>query len=382
MPLRKIIFWLHLTVGILAGVVIFILSVTGVALAYQRQMLARAERGLRANDADAMRPSLPVSQLIANASASAGDTPASNVTLRSDPHAPVTIAFGREKTLFVHRTNGTVLGQGATGLRRALHTIENAHRWLMLDGDSRDTGKKITGVANLIFLFIVLSGLWIWVPKSKKALRNAIWFRGGLRGKARDFNWHNVLGIWSFLPLVIVVFSGVVISYPWATRLVYRAFGSTPPPQQQQGGPGAERGGNRNPADPAKLDRLFTAALAETHRAVPQWQSISLRLPLSSKGPVTINVDAANGTRPDKRSQLMLDPKTAEVVEHKTYAQQEAGQKARAWLRWLHTGEAGGVAGQTIAMLASLASAVLVWTGIALALRRFRGWISRKEVAS
>ncbi|HEX7807178.1 MAG TPA: PepSY-associated TM helix domain-containing protein, partial [Thermoanaerobaculia bacterium] len=330
MPLRKLIFWIHLTAGVLAGVVIFILSVTGVALAYQRQMLARAERGLRANDADAMRPSLPVSQLIANAAAIAGDTPASNVTLRSDPHAPVTIAFGREKTLFVHRTNGAVLGEGATGLRRALHTIEDAHRWLMLDGDSRDTGKKITGVANLIFLFIVLSGLWIWVPKSKKMLRNAIWFRGALRGKARDFNWHNVLGIWSFLPLVIVVFSGVVISYPWATRLVYRAFGSTPPAPQQQGGPGGAERGNRKPTDPAKLDRLFTAALAETNRAVPQWQSISLRLPLSSKGPVTINVDAANGTRPDKRSQLMLDPKTAQVVEHKTYAQQEAGQKARA----------------------------------------------------
>ena len=59
----------------------------------------------------------------------------------------------------------------------------------------------------------------------------------------------------------------------------------------------------------------------------------------------------------------MLDPRTARVVEHKTYAQQEAGQQARAWLRWIHTGEAGGILGQFIAMLASAAAVVLVYTG-------------------
>jgi uncharacterized iron-regulated membrane protein len=67
----------------------------------------------------------------------------------------------------------------------------------------------------------------------------------------------------------------------------------------------------------------------------------------------------------------MIDPKTAHLVEHKTYAGQEAGQQARAWLRWIHTGEAGGIAGQLVAMLASAAAVVLVYTGLALALRRF-----------
>ncbi|HEX2834052.1 MAG TPA: PepSY-associated TM helix domain-containing protein [Thermoanaerobaculia bacterium] len=373
MPFRKIFFWLHLTAGVLAGIVIFILSVTGVLLAYQRQMLARAERDVRSTGTTM----LPASQLLPK------EGQATNLTLRSDPHAPVTVAMGREKTLFVDRATGTVLGEGAVGLRRTLHKIEDAHRWLMLDGENRDGGRRITGAANLAFFFIVLSGFWIWVPRTRNALRNALWFRGGLRGKARDFNWHNVLGIWSFLPLVLVVFSGVVISYPWASRLVYRAFGSTPPPPQQapQQGGGAERG-PRKATDPRKLDRIVDAAIAGANRNVPRWQSLSLRLPLSSKGPISVNVDEGNGTRPDKRSQLMLDPKSGQVVEHKTYAQQEAGQKARAWLRWLHTGEAGGLFGQTIAMLASLASAVLVYTGIALAIRRFRGWLKRKEFAS
>jgi uncharacterized iron-regulated membrane protein len=39
-------------------------------------------------------------------------------------------------------------------------------------------------------------------------------------------------------------------------------------------------------------------------------------------------------------------------------------------LRFLHTGEALGLAGQTIAGLVSLSSAIMVWTGLALAWRR------------
>jgi uncharacterized iron-regulated membrane protein len=47
MNLRKIIFWLHLTAGVLAGTVILVMSATGVLLAFERQIVAFAERGIR-----------------------------------------------------------------------------------------------------------------------------------------------------------------------------------------------------------------------------------------------------------------------------------------------------------------------------------------------
>jgi len=43
----------------------------------------------------------------------------------------------------------------------------------------------------------------------------------------------------------------------------------------------------------------------------------------------------------------------------------------------MHTGEAGGIFGQSIAATASAGAAVLVWTGIALALRRGNRWRKR-----
>jgi uncharacterized iron-regulated membrane protein len=377
LPLRKLIFWTHLTAGVIAGLVILAMSLTGVLLAFQRQVLSWADRDLRATAADARRAPLAVSALVAAASKVSPDAKPSNVTVRSDPRAPATVAFGRERTLFVNRYTGAVLGEGAKGVRRFFRVNEDVHRWLALSGDSRQTGRKVTGISNLTFLFIVCSGLYIWIPKrmSRRALRNVTLFRGGLRGKARDFNWHNVLGIWSFLPLVAIVFSGVVMSFPWATALVYRAFGDEPPRAEGSAPPeGANRERAARTVAPP-LDRLWGVAVANAAQAAPGWQSISVRLPLPAKGPVTFALDRGNGARPDKRSQLLLDPASGSVVEHKTYAKQTSGQRARAWLRFIHTGEAGGWTGQTVAALASAAAVVLVWTGIALALRRLRRWL-------
>ncbi len=368
MAFRKTFFWLHLTAGVTAGMVILLMSATGVLLAFERQIVAFAERDLRATAADALGAPLPLSRIIAAAAPAAPDAKPSNVVVRSDRLAPVAVAFGRERTIFVNPYTGAVLGEGASRVRGFFDANRSLHRWLLLKGEARERGKAITGAANLVFLFIVLSGLVIWIPRrrTRTGFRNARFFRRGLRGRARDFHWHHVFGIWAFLPLVAIVFSAVVISYPWASRLVYRAFGSTPPKQQQ---PANERAGGK--LDPALLDRLLTAARAESARLAPQWKSLSVRLPLSSKGPVAFALDEGNGGRPDKRSQLMIDPKTARLVEHKTYAGQEAGQQARSWLRWIHTGEAGGILGQLVAMLASAAAVVLVYTGLALALRRF-----------
>ena len=369
MPLRKIFFWLHLTAGVTAGLVILLMSVTGVLLAFERQVVAFAQRDLRASTADASRQPLPLARLVAAAAGKVPDIKPSNVVVRSDLSAPVTVAFGRERTLFVNPYTGVVLGEGAVGVRGFFEANRNLHRWLAMKGEGRERGKAITGASNLTFLFIVLSGLVIWIPRrrTRTGFRNAALFRRGLRGRARDLNWHHVLGIWAFLPLAAIVFSGVVISYPWATRLVYRAFGSTPPNPQQ---PGGERSGGGK-LDLTLLDAVATAARSEASRVAPQWQSLSIRLPLSAKGPLAVALDEGNGARPDLRSQLLIDPKTARLVEHKTYGQQEGGQKARSWLRWIHTGEAGGIAGQTVAMLASAAAVVLVYTGLALALRRF-----------
>lgn len=383
--IRKLFFWLHLTAGVVTGLVIFVMAVTGMLLTYERQMTERANDSLSVAPA-AGTPRLSLGKVLAQGQESQKGATPTSATWRSDSAAPVTVGFGRDLTVYVNPYTGAVLGEGAKGLRDFFHVVTDVHRWLAMEGEKRDTGRAITGAANLVFFFIVLSGIYLWWPQQWrwKSVKAVLLFDGRLSGKARDWNWHNVLGFWSSLPLVVIVASGMVMSYPWANNLLFRLAGSEPPPPRAAGGPGAPGGGNSGPApgeggggrrgEGAKptlnfdnLDRL--AARAESH--VAGWRTISWRQPAS------FMIDQSHRGRPDKRVMLYLDPKTAEVVNEEVFASQNRGRQWRLWTRWLHTGEAGGVVGQTIAGLASTAAAVLVFTGLALSLRRLAAWRKR-----
>jgi uncharacterized iron-regulated membrane protein len=70
--------------------------------------------------------------------------------------------------------------------------------------------------------------------------------------------------------------------------------------------------------------------------------------------------------------QLTFDPWSGKLLKEERFADLSPGRRARSWLRFLHTGEALGVPGQLVAAVVSLGTLVLVFTGLAMALRRFR----------
>jgi uncharacterized iron-regulated membrane protein len=376
---RTILFWCHLATGVTVAAVVLTMSVTGVLLTYQRQMTAWADtRGL---DGGAPTPGarrLPVDSLLARVQRAAGGSPTA-ITWRAGREAPVEVAFGRERTLFVNAYTGAVVGEGARGVRAFFRTVTDVHRWLAASDERRKIGRSITGAANLGFLFLVMSGFYLWWPRNwtRAALRNVGLFRRGLSGRARDFNWHNVIGLWSVVPLFVIVLSGVVISYPWASNLVYRAVGEAPPPR---GGPGAgagRPGGEGGAPALAQVDAL----LARAGQRLPGWRSITLQLAPSADGSVTFSLDRGTGGQPQERAQLTLDPATGRDVRWEPFGAQSPGRRLRSVLRFAHTGEVLGIAGQTIAGLVSLGAAVLVWTGLALTWRRLRSWRGRRAAA-
>lgn len=179
------------------------------------------------------------------------------------------------------------------------------------------------------------------------------------------------MGLWCFVPLFLVVLSGVVISYPWASNLVYSAYGMQPPSQGK--GKGRPVAVPRQAADVAGVDALVARAKAQ----VPAWRSIGFAVPASKESPLVFNIDSGNGGQPQKRASLTLDRATGAVLRWETFGDQEPGRRARTWMRFVHTGEYYGLPGQTVAGLASAGGALLVWTGLALAYRRLRAWLGR-----
>lgn len=384
--LRKTIFWIHLAVGVIAGLIILLMSATGVMLTYEKQITYWADtRNYQSSSPVAGAARLPVETLLAKARDAQPQSPVVSILQRADAAAPTAIGFTGNRTVFYNSYTGDALGEGSKGVRSFFRFVTDWHRWLGMEGASRATGRAVTGISNLVFLFIVVSGLYLWWPRKQtwQQFKNILWFRRGLPGKARDFNWHNVIGFWSFVPLFAIVLSGVVISYQWAGNLVYRAVGETPPapaPAAPRAGEGQPRGNNSSPSSAPTFDGL-NQLWARAEQQTPDWRSISLRLPGSSEAPIAFSIDRGTGGETQKRGTLTLNRKTGEVIRWEPFSDLSNGRKLRSILRFAHTGEVGGIVGQTIAGLVSLGGCFLVYTGLALAWRRFWAWRGRRSSA-
>jgi uncharacterized iron-regulated membrane protein len=367
---RRAVFWLHLLVGVTAGAVILFMSLTGVLLAFEPQLTEWLERDRRVVTPPVDARRLTVDAVLARAREARPALPPITVTRRSDPAAAAVVSFGREGgALFVDPYRGTVLG-GLSRTHEVLHVVVEWHRWL----GSRDFGRPVTGAANLGFAGLVVLGVYLWWPRrwTREAVRQRTVLGTRLRGHARDFNWHHAIGIWCAPVLLVLTLTGAVMSYQWANDLLYTLTGNEPPP------PPPAREAARRPRTAADNPGGTAAALeplwARAEAQVPGWIAITLRLPPSAGAPVVFVIQEPGGAHPAPRSQLALDPRSGEVVRWEPYAGQNLGRRLRAWVRPLHTGEAGGPIGQLIALAAAGGGAVLAWTGLALAWRRWRRW--------
>jgi uncharacterized iron-regulated membrane protein len=359
-------------VGIACGVLVLLMSVTGVLLTYEHQMVESASRRNHVTvPADAVV--LTADQLAARAGA---DGPGrASLVFSPEPGAPVVVQRGREATL-LHPVTGAVIEDASAPRRGFFRVIEDWHRWL--GGDRGSTRAALNPAANLLFLFLLVSGAYLWLPAvwRWRTLRGLLLFRTSyINAKVRDFAWHHVFGAWALVPLLLIVASGIVFSYPWANRAVFAAFGEAPP---QRGGPtggagpGAGAGvGSGAVGARASLEELRRAAAG----AVDGWERLTLSLPASGdRLDVPVELPTAGSRAP--RRVVTLDTRDARVLSVSPVLaagpgpEATPGQRARTWLRFIHTGEQYGLVGQTVAGLASLAACFLVYTGIALAYRR------------
>jgi len=391
---RKVFFWSHLVSGVLAGLVILMMSVTGVLLTYERQILAWAEQSDFLSDAQGQQR-LTLDQLFFIANTEYPDSSPTSIVITNDPGAPVTFSAGRRGGFSLNPLTGEAMETGSESLEHFFSTVTGIHRWFNLSGENRNTARAITGASNLILLFLIFSGFYLWFPKIWKlgAFRIRLLFRntGGI-SKARDFNWHHVMGFWSAIPLVFVVATASVFYYPWANNLVYQVYGEEVP---RRGAapvsaitPALNRAIEATGSVPAKqaeyqsLQALYANAAHYLDSSEDKWRQISLSLPRDHNPTVNLAIDQGNGGQPHLRHNMALDRESGDITAWQPFSSQSPGRQTRSIVRFLHTGEVLGFWGQTIAGLVSLSSIFMVWTGLALAWRRLLSPLFRKRKLS
>jgi uncharacterized iron-regulated membrane protein len=377
---RRILFWTHLVLGLVAGVIIAIMSFTGIALAFQHELLAWADRGVSGVEVPPGNPKrLPLEAALERIAREFPDFEPTRVNIPRDPERAYIFHAGWEGPLFFDPYRGALRESEADAVQHFLWEMEEWHRWLAFPDGIDSSGRLITGVANLAFLGLCFSGLYLWFPRrwSSRAFRPLLWFVGRYRGKARDFNWHNVIGFWSLPVLVILVGTAVVISFRWGHELPFRLFGESPPESRNYGMmhvPHAEV-----PPPPAGAETLpYDAVIERVVQSFPDWTAIGISFPHEHEEedapaihPLELGVTVPALMPSRAYVPVEADPFTGKVLQATFFDDRSPGLRTRVWIRFLHTGEAFGLTSKIIATLATAGSLVLVYTGFALSWRRF-----------
>jgi uncharacterized iron-regulated membrane protein len=374
--IRKTFFWLHLVAGVTAGLFIFIMAATGVILSFERQITEFIDRDIRTVSAPSEAQPRPLNEQLAAVRRTGIGNPTA-IAIRNHPQATTEFSIDRNKTLYVDPYSGAVLGSSSVNAHQFFSAVEKVHRSLGAPLGSKNIGHWLTAISNLMFAVLILLGVFLWLPRkwNWKSLRAIIAFKSGLRAKARDWNWHNVVGIWCALPLLVIALTGVVMSFDWANALLFRLTGSTP----ASGRRGGDRPhGQTDFAQEPNYDKMLAAAKALN----PNWRTITLNIARDSQSPVTAVVDTGTGGQPQHRTQYLLNRDTASVTKTISFSDSSLGQRLRTFVRFGHTGEYFGLLGQAIAAIASIGACVLVYTGLSLALRGLAALWKRKSNSS
>lgn len=378
---RKTVFWIHLVCGLIAGVMIAIMSITGIAIAFEEEILDWVDRevshvvvpeGAKVWSIDEMHQRLKIER---------PEFVASDVVVSSSADAAYVFLQGRKARMFVNPYTGEVSDSNRATAHDVIHEVEMWHRFLGMQGEeSYLIGRMINGVANLAFLVLCVSGLYLWFPRkwSGRALKSILLFKWSAKGKARDYNWHNVFGFWSLPVLVLLAATAVVISFEWGHRLVFTLAGEEAPKSRNFGMMAVDTPVVPTPA--AGSERLgYESVLKRTQEAFPDWLRIGLPLEVAEAEegvetqPLSLNVYVPDYMPSRGWIPVEVDPYTGEVLQAVRLQDRSPGLQARVWVRFIHTGAAFGTVGKIVATIATAASLVLVYSGFALSYRRFFG---------
>ena len=249
--------------------------------------------------------------------------------------------------------------------------IMRLHRWL-LDEYKRDGsfawGKTIVGYSTLVLAIIIISGLVIWYPRNKKALKNRL----KIKTKAGWFRFlydlHVSGGFYAALLLLILALTGLTWSFGWYRDAFYTAFGISTTSKQTHAPTSAvppktagERGSKKHP----KTDYTqWAEVLADLQSRYPEYKSISIQ-----DGSATVSTAAYGNTRGSDR--YSFDPSTGKITEIQLYKDLPKSAKIRGWIYSVHAGTWGGLTTRILSCLVSLLGAVFAITG-------YYFWIKKK----
>jgi len=377
MKFKKTIGFLHLWLGLTSGLIVFIVAITGCIYVFSDE-ITHAVR------ADAMHVKkvagaqyLPVRTLWESTQRKVGSKlrldglDVSNDSHKSwsfssfqagDPEAITYFgSIDHYKTVYVNPYTGAI--QGVYDEERDFFNIVKFLHWSLLL--HTDYGQPIVGWSTFIFVVMLITGMILWWPRSRNAVKQRFSFRWKKTTgrKRKNYDLHNILGFYFSFVLLIVAFTGMVWSFSWFQAIVYvAASGTVTPPEriEVQSVPG-----EKVMHDPLQL------ALDQTRDAHPTASAFRIYPAADSIAALQIYVQQHEGVY-YVAHEMQFDQYTGKLLSRRDHADKNFGEKVITANYDIHVGAILGIPGKILAFLASLVCASLPVTGFLI-------WKNRKK---
>jgi uncharacterized iron-regulated membrane protein len=365
---KRIAGWIHLWLGLVTGLIVVVIAVTGCLFVFQQEISDLRYRNvifIPAQEKEA-KP-LPLARLQEIAQARLGaQQPVNDITAWKDPgrawefmayrfNDTALTYFGAVeyyRSVFVNPYNGQVTG--VRDYKTDFFSIVKYLHWSLLLNTKY--GQPIVGWSTVIFVLMLITGLVLWWPKKwNRATRKASFsIRWKGRFKRLNYDLHNVLGFYFYIPALILALTGMVYAFQWFESFVYAAAsGTTVYPQQPVL--------KSQDSAAAAIDPL-TVSYREALVNHPQYVRMNISPASGQEG--TISVYAYNDAETYYAYQEMqFDRYSGRLIRQRDWKEQNPGEKLIGMNYDIHVGAIGGLAGKIIAFFASLVAASLPITG-------------------
>ena len=396
--MKKIFRKIHLWLSVPFGLIITLVCFSGAMLVFENEANEWFRRDLYYVETVKGSP-LPMDKLLEKVATTLPDSVSvTGVSISSDPGRAyqVSLSKPRRASLYVDQYTGEVKGKSErSGFFMFMFRM---HRWLL---DSMNPGnegifwgKMIVGVSTLLLVFVLISGIVIWWPRTRKALKNSLKITATKGWRRFWYDLHVAGGMYALIFLLAMALTGLTWSFPWYRTAFYKVFGVE---VQQRAAQGHEqksdaqkrdtklvahrekkREGNEvqkgersgrpenNHSDMYSVTSPFVywqEIYDKLRRQNPEYKQISI-----SSGTASVSFNRFGNQRASDRYSFNTD--NGEFTETSLYQHQDKSGKIRGWIYSVHVGNWGGMFTRILTFIAALLGSALPLTGYYLWIKR------------
>ena len=223
--LKYVMFLSHLWLGLLSGVVIMLLCISGCLYSFKTQIIESYNSDKVFVEAKGKEPLTPkkLQELLETK-----DYKLNSIYLPKETNRSWSLSyFDAQENLrstYFDPYSQKELGTSDAALDSFFQVVLDFHRTLLLG----DFGRQILGVGVLMFLFLMLSGFILWLPKKFKHLKQSFTIKFNAKFQRVNYDFHKVVGFYSMLLLAFISVTGIYITYPWVKSGLIVVLGGEP----------------------------------------------------------------------------------------------------------------------------------------------------------